>query len=152
VKDEATPAKVRPNDGLGVCHPERDEAGEHALLERAAAAAGLVVESWITWGGAWAYPVGAAMNADGEPPIQKWNPLDDDGDAFRLALALQISVWRDDDLMRVGTLWEAFAPGPDVAAIARRLIVRAAAMCSKAPNVGIEPPYSVGSNEGLGPL
>lgn len=24
---EATPAKVRPNDGLGVCHPERDQEG-----------------------------------------------------------------------------------------------------------------------------
>ena len=26
MKDEATPAKVRPNDGLGVCHPERASA------------------------------------------------------------------------------------------------------------------------------
>ncbi len=23
MEEEATPAKVRPNDGLGVCHPER---------------------------------------------------------------------------------------------------------------------------------
>ncbi len=27
--DDATPAKVRPNDGLGVCHPERVSACEH---------------------------------------------------------------------------------------------------------------------------
>ncbi len=29
MKDEATPAKVRPNDGLGVCRPERANACEH---------------------------------------------------------------------------------------------------------------------------
>lgn len=28
MKDEATPAKVRPNDGLGVCHPERAHVGD----------------------------------------------------------------------------------------------------------------------------
>ncbi len=36
MKDEATPAKVRPNDGLGVCHPERAESLREmiARLER----------------------------------------------------------------------------------------------------------------------
>lgn len=121
--------------GVGRLEPERDDAAEHGLLERAAFAAGLVVESWIAWGGAWVYHRDAPANQDGEFPIFKWAPLDDDADAFRLALLLRISVWRDDDLMRVGTLWEAFAPGADVAAIARRLIVRAAAMRGKPPNV-----------------
>ena len=109
--------------------PERDQAAKHALLERAAFAAGLVVESYIAWGGAWVYHCKAPANEDGEFPIFKWAPLEDDGDALRLALRLRISVWRDDDLMRVGTLWEEFSPSADVPAIARRLIVRAAAMC-----------------------
>jgi hypothetical protein len=123
---------------VGRLVPKRDEAAEHALLERAAFAAGLVVESWIAWGGAWVYPREAPANEDGEFPIFKWVPLDDDGDALRLALLLRISVWRDDDLMRVGTLWQEFTPGEDVAAIARRLIVRAAAMCGKTPNGPVE--------------
>jgi hypothetical protein len=118
--------------------PERDDAAEHALLERAAFAAGLVVENWIARGGAWVYHRDAPANKDGEFPIFKWAPLEDDADAFRLALLLRISVWRDDDLMRVGTLWEAFEPSADVAAIARRLIVRAAAMCGKTPNGSID--------------
>jgi hypothetical protein len=141
--DEATmpPAdEGRLEPGVGRPVPERDEAAEHALLERAAFAAGLVVESWIAWGGAWVYPREAPPNDDGEFPIFKWAPLEDDADAFRLALLLRISVWRDDDMMRVGTLWEAFEPGADVAAIARRLIVRAAAMCGKTPNARVSGP------------
>ena len=96
--------------------PQRED--ERALLEAAAMAVN---------GGAW-HPL------THDTPNGKWNPLLDDGDAFRMALALRISVWRDDDLMRVGTLLEAFRPDADVPAIARRLIVRAAAMCGKPPN------------------
>jgi len=136
MSNKTLPAAVgaRLEPGVGRLDPECDDAAEHALLARVAAAAGLVVESWITWGGAWVYPAGAPMNSDGEPPITKWSPRDDDGDALRLALLLRISVWRDDDLMRVGTLWAALAAGADVPAIARGLILRAAAMCGRPPN------------------
>ena len=108
---------------VGRLFPQRED--DRALLERAAAAIGLRVYDWLP---------GRAGFAHGDSITNRWNPLFDDGDAFRLALALRISVWRDDDLMRVGTLWEAFRPDADVAAIARRLIVRAASMCGKPPN------------------
>lgn len=128
--DQATPAKVRLTDGLGVCHPERDDAGEHALLERAAAAAGLVVESWITWGGAWVYPEGAAMNSDGEPPIQKWSPLEDDGDAFRLLIALDLELRQVHFKAHAGRqdqFWESVSHGDDKQAASRLATVQAAA-------------------------
>jgi hypothetical protein len=71
---------------------QRDEAAERALLERAAFAAGLAVESWIARGVAWVYPREAPANEDGEFPIFKWAPMDDDGDALRLAVDLGIAV------------------------------------------------------------
>ena len=54
----------------------------------------------------------------------EWNPLEDDGDAFRLALTLGIQVWRDGDI-----LWIDHAPieHKDIEAEARWAIVRAAA-------------------------
>lgn len=116
----AVGAQLEP--GVGRLVPERD-GGDGELLWKAAIAAGYEPRFYVVGNGWYLAPL-----------AEYWNPLDDDSAAFRLALLLRISVWRDDDLMRVGTLWEAFAPGANVAAIARRLIVRAAAMCGKPPN------------------
>ena len=35
--------------------------------------------------------------------LQKWNPLDDDGDAFRLAVKLAIAVCPDHEVVEAGT-------------------------------------------------
>ncbi len=67
--------------------------------------------------------------------LPNWNPLDDDGDALRLAVALRLVV-------DVGTqAAHAFHEGPgeveahgaDPAAATRRAIVRAAALAGTAP-------------------
>lgn len=110
------------DQGVGRLVDERDDAAEHSLLERAAFAAGLVVESWTGWGGAWVYHRDAPANQDGEFPIFKWSPLDDDGDALRLAVKLRINfsdgeLWRDHNDMT----------HYDPEAATRRVIVRAAA-------------------------
>ena len=56
------------------------------LLELAAKACGELTESWY---GDTAYFSGV---------LRRWNPLEDDGDAFRLAVKLKISVSQDIDL------------------------------------------------------
>lgn len=56
-----------------------------------------------------------------------WNPLTDDGDAFRVAINLQISVHRSDLLVWVGGQKAQLMMGDDALAVTRRLIVRAAA-------------------------
>jgi hypothetical protein len=60
---------------------------------------------------------------DGEL-VPAWNPLTDDGDAFRLMVKLAIT---DLDLI-VGRLVFAEGEQPDLCATTRRAIVRAAAM------------------------
>jgi hypothetical protein len=69
-----------------------------------------------------------------------WNPLDDDGDALRLAVRLCVRVepsihgcsvmWRIDQGMRVETVLSSVL-GADVRAATRRAIVRAAAEIEK---------------------
>ena len=59
---------------------------EREMLERAAAAAGYVIESWAAWGACWVYEKGSQPNEDGEYPIFLWHPREDDGDALRLAV------------------------------------------------------------------
>lgn len=54
-----------------------------------------------------------------------WNPLEDDGDALRLAVELCIPVWRDADVIWCNYM--ASVTGDDPYAATRRAIVRAAA-------------------------
>ncbi len=65
---------------------------DRELLEAAARAAGLVVESIEENGTAWVFEDGAERDADGEPPIWAWRPLADDGDVARLEAARSINV------------------------------------------------------------
>lgn len=64
------------------------------LLELAAKAAGYVIEEHARNGSAWAWvhPVGSTPDADGDMPSFKWNPRNDDGDALRLAVKLNLQI------------------------------------------------------------
>ena len=99
---------------------------DRELLEAAAKAAGLPVR-WEHWPstskGAFYLPNGQSSERHGEGFTQ-WNPLNDDGDALRLAVKLRINVvpeyvyegpWLDGGSLR------------DPYAATRRAIVRAAA-------------------------
>jgi hypothetical protein len=95
---------------------------DRELLEKAAKAAGYRLHIWGTEG---AENV-ARMDT---PSPTKWNPLKDDGDAFRLAVQLKI-VWVYRTTFVViedgtSTIGEPF--GYDPRAATRRAIVRAAA-------------------------
>lgn len=94
---------------------------DRELLKRAAKAAGLTLAFW---------PHGVYAERDGAP-VFHWNPLDLDGDALRLAVALEMDVF-----VRGGRWSEAVCPmspaikephGADPLAATRRAIVRAAA-------------------------
>ena len=93
------------------------------LLELAARAAGMPIHVWGQ--------KGQELVADMSNPAghKLWNPLTDDGDAFRLAVKLRISV--EQMAMEViaypadGTC--AIEPNDDRYAATRRAIVRAAA-------------------------
>ncbi len=104
---------------------------DQQLLEAAAKAAGLAVESWIAWGGAWAYHREAPANEEGEFPIFRWDPLEDDGDAFRLAVKLRMDVVQFTIAVRVSApqLPDDYylAHDADPLAATRRAVVRAAA-------------------------
>jgi hypothetical protein len=109
------------------------------LLEMAAKAAGLTFD----WG---ASPLVLAMPSDTERPWRYWHPLEDDGDAFRLAVNLRISVEYTFGGVEVSASWrvnKVFAGnaaeeigslhnGDDPNAAVRRAIVRAAAYIGKA--------------------
>ena len=98
---------------------------DRELLELAAKAAGKVGGDWV----------GNDAYLDGV--LSQWSPLTNDGDAFRLAMKLNLDVrfdWHDNEpVVFVGGQWddapeavfEAFERRPDMAA--RRAIVRAAA-------------------------
>ncbi|WP_052497367.1 hypothetical protein [Pseudomonas fluorescens] len=100
---------------------------DQELLELAAKAAGLVVDgtfetdtgrAWLTH---WA-------ERHGELQPLLWNPLADDGDAFRLAVKLGMNVEINDNYTLACTYGNFSEPAkPDPAAAARRAIVRAAA-------------------------
>jgi hypothetical protein len=67
------------------------------LLEKAAKAAGYVIESFRSNGGAWCHPVGEQPDENGDHPgLFAWHPRDDDGDALRLAVKCQIQVHYDE--------------------------------------------------------
>jgi len=81
---------------------------DRELLELAAKAAGVAID-----------PIDAVHEPDG---WTCWNPLNDDGDALRLAVKLNLLVLHDVHIAPVN-IWE----GEDPHAATRRAIVRAAA-------------------------
>lgn len=105
---------------------------DRELLELAAKAAGIKVESWTTYG---AYVGGLEGHI--------WNPLKDDGDALRLAVKLLIMPRFCSQMVTSGTesigtnsariIQEFFEDHKgDECAATRRAIVRAAAEIGKA--------------------
>ena len=88
------------------------------LLELAAKAAGLSLSDDSVW-------------CDERAEYVGWNPLTDDGDAFRLAVKLSLTVRHHTDeigvLNMTGTVYEDVARIGDIYAATRRAIVRAAA-------------------------
>lgn len=65
---------------------------DRELLELAAKAAGIEIADESPWNG---YDNGLGfyrLNGDGSSIVWKWNPLDDDGDALRLAIKLKINI------------------------------------------------------------
>jgi hypothetical protein len=110
---------------------------DREMLKAAARAAGFKVESFTAGGDCWAYEAGASLNSDGEPPIFKWAPLTDDGDALRLAVKKKIRVvcgdlrvccdWWAEDGITLRILEHIIGLGCDRDAATRRAIVCAAA-------------------------
>lgn len=105
---------------------------DRELLELAAKAAGLDLE-WCDFWGCMAKNLGVI---DGFDRHTCWNPLQDDGDALRLAVKLNIEFACFDDLQKVnagvwsddGESWDCMTPyRGDKLAATRRAIVRAAA-------------------------
>jgi hypothetical protein len=101
---------------------------DRELLERAAKAAGLRISRWREA----PFECGVVKDAAGELVRTNWNPLTDDGDAFRLAVKLGLAIcdWRQYERACVDTedgkeYWEPV--GDDPYAATRRAIVRAAA-------------------------
>lgn len=100
------------------------------LLEKAAKAAGYDIGLWVRQG-SWAAAEGCYGFDMGDT---LWNPLEDDGDALRLAITLNLPIiphthgigWVD-----VGQIKELC--GSDPLAATRRAIVRSAASKSSHP-------------------
>jgi hypothetical protein len=112
------------------------------LLELAAKAAGYVIDEHSRNGSlwAWVYPVGSLPEGNGDMPIFKWSPINDDGDALRLAVKLQIHMAKYDNYVsacQLGPAWGGEVvvwdhEKPDPYAATRRAITRAAAEIGKA--------------------
>ena len=104
---------------------------DRELLELAAKAAGILTPSWY----------GNASYIEGM--LSRWNPLEDDGDALRLAVTLNmgvsIPVWKDNRI-DVITFRDSgvnvIEKGNDAMAATRRAIVRAAAKIGEAAKGG----------------
>ena len=109
---------------------------DRKLLENAAKAIGLAYDTED------ASKFGLWLLIDHEPTEgtrRRWNPLTDDGDAFRLAVKLSLLVmpYPIDNAVRVTRLDQpativSFGMPPDKLAFTRRAIVRAAAEIGKA--------------------
>lgn len=106
---------------------------DRELLERAAAAAGIKLQWPVAWGGKM-----SLFDISDEENHKLWNPLSDDGDAFRLAVKMSFQVLivqgPDGDITWVRAPEELDIEGPserhgtDACAATRRAIVRAAAL------------------------
>lgn len=98
---------------------------DRELLELAAKAAGEITEAW------------AGNDAYFSGVLDRWNPLDDDGDALRVAVRLNLRVMPQekcvyvesdpDSLLLFSSVSEIEMNGTDPYAATRRAIVRAAA-------------------------
>lgn len=111
--------KILPVGNKGMIMSDRE------LLELAAKAAGLLT---TTWDGNHAYIDGM---------LSQWNPLADDGDAFRLLIDLNLDLTFDIIEGEIfvcepfGDYWSEYL-GDNPRAAARRVIVRAAAEMGRA--------------------
>lgn len=113
---------------------------DRELLELAAKAAGIEVpkklNNWLIYDDKFGFQW---LNMDGTKVKRKFNPLNDDGDALRLAVQLQIIVGKYDDYANAAPLgqseidivvWSHQEKNPYAAT--RRAIVRAAAAIGEA--------------------
>ena len=94
---------------------------DRELLELAAKAAGIALADWNDGAEPYSSGIGFIL-----PSNRMWNPLTDDGDALRLAVALGIDIEFVDDVVFAEGNFSEFVT-PDAAAATRRAIVRAAA-------------------------
>lgn len=105
---------------------------EKELLELAAKAAGLKFHAYVN-----SEIFGSGINiGDLDTPL--WNPLTDDGDALRLAIQLDMQIWRSRGpsvcaMPPSGDFWKRLSEplADDPYAATRRAIVRAAAEIGK---------------------
>lgn len=110
------------------CHAKMDRQLQQ-LIELAAEGAGYVIQHMhegSPW--AWVYEPNGVVDQHGEMPIFKWDPLNDDGDALRLAVHLDLLIQCKefgDGWISVGDFLE--FTQPDKQAAIRKAIVRAAA-------------------------
>lgn len=100
---------------------------DRELLELAAKAAGLTLYEHVP-----------GLIVTGSPETkdvdyERWNPLDNDGDALRLAVKLDMQITPPAHKSRgVWAIWDKHHRHPDPCAEARRAIVRAAAEIGRA--------------------
>ena len=121
--------------------PTREnEMEDKELLELAAKAAGMEIGfgKWVWWPDAESY-----TRKTGDSSVEWWNPLNDDGDALRLAVKLGMTIEQFDDdggvVVTHGVSVRAsedyaddrYAASRDPYAATRRAIVRAAAEIGK---------------------
>jgi hypothetical protein len=99
---------------------------DRELLELAAKAAGLDTPRYVTDGFAlgWTLPPYGISTESGPTRHRLWNPLTDDGDAFRLAMSLRMIVTPGTARLLDGRL---FGKDKDSVEETRRAIVMAAA-------------------------
>jgi len=107
--------------------------GDRELLELAAKAAG-IEGTWFA-GYLATHPGHFGVNIS-PAGHDVWDPLNDDGEALRLAVKLQLSI-RIDSIgtaarQNDGDEWQGVMSNPDPAVATRRAIVRAAAEIGKA--------------------
>jgi hypothetical protein len=103
---------------------------DRELLELAADAAGLQYDPTVRYAvGLFVVPEGASCQGD----LKRWNPLADDGDALRLAVKLELTIWFGANYVIVGGVQEPTVNNAgDPYAAVRHAIVRAAAEIGKA--------------------
>lgn len=110
---------------------------DRELLELAAKAAGIALISWTNMYDACDEIGGRFIT---QPRGEPWNPLEDDGDALRLAVKLRLTIYppeAEGDGATISTPgvdgdWITEECTGDVFAATRRAIVRAAAAIGKA--------------------
>lgn len=97
---------------------------DKTLLELAAKAAGIAAHTFID---------GSFLHILHGQIVARWNPLDDDGDALRLAVKLEMSIVFGANYVVVGDVqMPTVNNSNDPYAATRRAIVRAAAEIGKA--------------------